>query len=263
MRASIVLSLLSLSPAALAQYGGEAPAAVQPAAAPSPAPQPFASPPPAAPAPAAVPLVVGQTTTVAVAESGTRRGFLLSARLVGSGSAFYGEGGAFSLAKAMTPFVVGFQFGRLGLGAGLGYQKYSSSATETETYYDGYADVTETATYERDRSLLTIGPTVSYQILESGGGAAQLHLFGTAVLGTGSGTDSESAGGDSQSQRVDLSSFGFDAGLFGRGFVTDAVALEAGLAIDYLGVTEDGQDRKDEDASTQIVGFLGATFVIG
>jgi hypothetical protein len=135
---------------------------------------------------------------------------------------------------ALPQFVIGAQIKDLGIGAGINFYSW------------------------RHTSLFLFGPTVTYAILKSAGGRAQLHLVGSFSLATGNQDDGSPDG-------TDISALGFDFGVIGRAMILDNFGLDVGITGDYLQLTLAPTERGRDDLTDkgfQLVGFLGATFLL-
>jgi hypothetical protein len=130
---------------------------------------------------------------------------------------------------ALPRFIVGAQIRDLGIGAGVNYFSFE------------------------DTTLVLFGPTVTYAVAKGAGGRTQLHLLGSFSFATG------------EANEIDVTAFGLDVGVLGRGMVNDAFGLDVGLTLDFISVTAESRfdpDDEDTDQGVQLVAFLGGTFVL-
>jgi hypothetical protein len=201
----------------------------------------------------------GTAPPLAAPDTGTR--FLLSARLLAPWMPVGGTSGDdFLLALspvALPRFLVGAQIGAIGLGLGINYVQFKSSTELDGDSQDG-----------PQTSMFLVGPTLSYRVAQSAGGRAELHVFGSVSIATGS-TEEETDpyyGGGGETITTDRGGLGLDLGVSGRALVVDGFGIDAGVGIDWFrqSTTQDAGDAEltRENSSLQLLGFLGATFLI-
>lgn len=193
--------------------------------------------------------------------------FLLSARLLAPWLLSGGDVEDLilgSLLPASIPrFVLGAQIGSLGIGLGINYVSTTSEREESDYYYygGGGGGGGTTTKITSTRTTFLVGPTLSYRVLTSPTGSAQLHLVAAFVYGSGG--SEETVEGDTQ-KGPDNSALGVNGGVMGRAILVDGFGLDAGVGLDYMQLSTDDRDT-DTKTSTgviQLIGFIGATFMI-
>ena len=203
--------------------------------------------------------------SAAAAPAGGGTAFLLSARLLAPWLLLNRDDIADLFVPTAIPrFVLGAQIGSLGIGLGLNYFSVKLESESPDYYYyggGGGGGGGGSTTFTTTTTLFLIGPSVTYKVMETPTGQAQLHLMGALVYGTGG--SKQSGGGDS-TNGPDETALGFDGGVMGRAVLVEGFGLDGGVALDYI-----QQKSHDSDADTtdtngflQFIGFLGLSFMI-